>query len=424
MAVVLWAAGLAGCESLHSYPPNTDLLADGDRPAVKLKPAQAADVQFSLGRSLEKRGQTGQAAVAYEEALKNDPMRDDACLRLAVLKDQQGDFAASAELFHRALKAKPGSSEIFCSMGYSCYLQHRWADAEMNLKQALALNKDNRRAHNNLGLVLAHTGRPADALLEFRKGGCAEADAQANVAFFLTLDHHWAEARAHYERARAADPSSVAARQGLQELDALVTKDAPVVAARTTRDEPPRPVETADWKGGSPYNPIPGTPPVPQSITQASFEQTDRTTPNQAAPVLVATTAKDEAPPPSETAGLATSSASNPVSASPRVPDSITQDSPEKTDRTSANEAAPVVPATTPREEPPAPPSGTVDMAVDNASNPVPASPPVPGATTVPSSEPTGQTTETPASVRPVQPQESEWHRPAGPEQSSAPAGP
>jgi hypothetical protein len=38
------------------------------------------------------------------------------------------------------------------------------------------------------------------------------------------LARSWPEAKAHYERALAADPSSTAAREGLQELTALLAR--------------------------------------------------------------------------------------------------------------------------------------------------------------------------------------------------------
>ncbi len=72
--------------------------------------------------------------------------------------------------------------------------------------------------------MLAQNARPKDALVEFRLGGCNEADAHANVAFALALAQSWPEARAHYERALAIDPQSIAAHQGLKDLDSLMAK--------------------------------------------------------------------------------------------------------------------------------------------------------------------------------------------------------
>ena len=213
---------LAGCRNSDGPSGQAGLFRFGA--TNQLSPAATADVQVAFGRSLEKQGQFEQAGNAYQQALKKDPSRSDAYVRLAILNDRQGRFAESAELYRKALKAQPGSADIYCNMGYSLYLQHRWDEAEMNLAQAIALNPNHRRAHNNLGLVLAQKGRPNEALAEFRKGGCPEADAQANVAFGLTLARRWPEARGYYESALLADPQSPAARQGLQQLDVLMAK--------------------------------------------------------------------------------------------------------------------------------------------------------------------------------------------------------
>jgi Tfp pilus assembly protein PilF len=84
--------------------------------------------------------------AAYEEAVRLDPKRTDAMVRLALLHDEQGKFRESAEWYRKALQSWPGNADIFCNMGYSLYLQRRWTEAEMNLQQALALKPDHVRA--------------------------------------------------------------------------------------------------------------------------------------------------------------------------------------------------------------------------------------------------------------------------------------
>src|SRR5262249_19314727 len=127
--------------------------------------------------------------------------------------------------YQKALTAKPGCATTYCNMGYSLYLQHRWAEAEMNLRQAIALQPDNHKAHNNLGLVLGHLGREADALAEFRKRGCTEADAHNNLGFVLALERRLPEAKEHYERTLALNPSSTSAKKGLRDVAALQAQD-------------------------------------------------------------------------------------------------------------------------------------------------------------------------------------------------------
>jgi Tfp pilus assembly protein PilF len=196
----------------------------GSERTPSLKGPQVADIQVALGRSLERRQENEQAMDAYSQALKQDPNCGDAALRLAILYDRQGRFKESEQFYRRALAAKPGNVEIFCDRGYSLCLQHHWAEAEMNLRQAIALQPNHARAHNNLGLVLAHTNRTEEALAEFRRAGCNEPDAQTNLAFVLTLDERWAEARNHYEYALAQDHLCARAKQGLEELSSLVAK--------------------------------------------------------------------------------------------------------------------------------------------------------------------------------------------------------
>ena len=223
---------LAGCQSsapLHRPQSSPN---QGDERQPKINTRQTADVQIALGRSLEKRGETAQAMAAYREAVKQDPHRGDAYLRLAILHDQQGHFNEAAEFYAKALEAQPGDPEIYCDRGYSLYLQRRWADAEINLRQAIALKRDHARAHNNLGLVLAHTDRYDEALAEFRKGRCNQSDAHANLAFCQTMDGSLTDARKNYEIALAANPSSKTLQQSLRQLDGLTAQHRPVASAK------------------------------------------------------------------------------------------------------------------------------------------------------------------------------------------------
>jgi Tfp pilus assembly protein PilF len=238
--LVIFALAAAGCR--HADHPGLLSGARADEPA--LRASQVADVQVALGRTLEGRGELEQAQAAYLEALKGDPARGDAWARLAVLYDRQGRFAESAEAYRKAQVFGGDSPALSCNRGYSYYLQRRWADAESNLRQAIALEPAHPRAHNNLGLVLAHTGRDAEALDEFRRAGCTDAEAHVNLALARAVEGDWAGAQDHYGRAAAIDPGSAQARKGLREIndlmagahadaDTLLATDAPRAAAQT-----------------------------------------------------------------------------------------------------------------------------------------------------------------------------------------------
>lgn len=214
----------AGCQHLQTPRGSLALTAtDPSRPR-KLNGSQVADVQTALGASRERQGDLAHAAQAYENALRHDPGRVEACRGLARVRDQQGRFAESRELYGKALAASPGNADVYCDMGYSLYLQHDWVEAEKNLRQAVAIQPHHGRAHTNLGLVLAFAGRDDDALAEFHCGGCTDAEARLNVAFAMTLEQRWDDARRQYEQALAADPGCVGARKGMSELTAAAAK--------------------------------------------------------------------------------------------------------------------------------------------------------------------------------------------------------
>jgi Tfp pilus assembly protein PilF len=237
---------LIGCQHAERLGGPQLLVSGSQENEPKLKGPQVADVQIALGRSLEKGGATEQAVLAYLEALKHDPSRSDACARLAVLYDQQGRFGESGDMYRKALAAQPANPDLYNDQGYSLYLRGDWAKAEDNLRHALALAPGHRRAHNNLGLVLAHTGQEEEALGQFREAGCSAAEAHNNLAFVLTLERRWDEARQHYQYALRGEPSSEQAKKGLRQLDALVTQIEPAAWRPSHGAESARPVVDAD----------------------------------------------------------------------------------------------------------------------------------------------------------------------------------
>ena len=197
-----------------------------DRPAA-ITAAQEADVQIAFARAAEQQGDLQAAMAGYTKALQRDKKRADACTRLAILHDRLGEFRESDPLYKRALELHPADPDIFCDMGYSYYLQRRWAEAEQCLKQALAIQSDHPRAHNNLALLRVRDGHQDDALAEFRKGGNSPSQAHCNLAFALSLQGKLTEARHEYQLALAAEPGSKIAQEQLRKLEVVATRMSP-----------------------------------------------------------------------------------------------------------------------------------------------------------------------------------------------------
>jgi Flp pilus assembly protein TadD len=131
------------------------------------------------------------------------------------LHDKKGDPETAAKYYQEALKRDAKNAEVHCDYGYSRYVRRDFPAAEKSLRQAIALNPNLGRAHTNLGLLLARTGREDEALKEFAKTGCSEPMARCNLAFALATERRWQEAQSQFEMALTADPSSKAAREGL-----------------------------------------------------------------------------------------------------------------------------------------------------------------------------------------------------------------
>ena len=219
IGLLVAATVVAGCSQTVCRPEShiaTGLL---DSPATtKVNSHQAADVQFSLGRSLEEAEAPSQAETAYRKAIENDPKRSDAHARLAVVLCRKGAFEEAKKEFTAALRRDPKNAEILCDRGYNYYLQRRWSEAESSFREALAIDAGHARSHNNLGLVFARQGDGEHAISEFRLAGCDLSDAKANLGLILAMENHLPEAEKMYAEALAAKPASEPASKGLAAL--------------------------------------------------------------------------------------------------------------------------------------------------------------------------------------------------------------
>jgi Tfp pilus assembly protein PilF len=246
-------ASLTGCQTFNGMvaswnrPSHAPSAVVQDEPAGPLTNKQKADVQIAIARSLENQGDTTHAIKNYLEVVKKDPNRADAYHRLAVLHDAKGDSESARQFYQIALKKDPKNPELCCDFGYSCYLQKNWKEAEPQLRRALALNADCARAHTNLGLLLARTGREDEALVEFGKAGCDEAAARTNLGFALTLAERWPEAKQQFELALKVDPQSKMAKDGLAAIRWRDGESKTQEANRTAQEPNPTPLLQASY---------------------------------------------------------------------------------------------------------------------------------------------------------------------------------
>ncbi len=192
---------------------------------------QTLDVQLAFAQTLEQQGDHERAAAAYKKIMQQHPKCGEAVHRLAIIQDQANRFDESRPLFQKALKLQPGTPEIFCDLGYSQYLQRLWIQAEMNLRQAIAIQPEFKRAHNHLGLLLAQTDRRDEALAEFKRAGNTMVQAHMNCAVALLVNDRLAEARQEYEIALESGPLP-------EELEARMAQLGHVISISAGDSEP------------------------------------------------------------------------------------------------------------------------------------------------------------------------------------------
>jgi Flp pilus assembly protein TadD len=220
--VVLSLAGCGNTSTGHGFE-RLKKTQDTDS-KTHISSAEEADVLFSLARSAEKQANFQEAIKLYQVVIQKNPKSGDAFWRMAVCLDKSGNFQKSAAHFRDAIKLMPGNPEIFCDYGYSLALQKRWNNAEMNLKQSIAIQPELKRAHNNLGMVLAQGSKVDEARREFQIGGLSLPDAHWNLAQILISQSRWEEARDEFKKIKSLTPNDASVDRQLASLNRLVGK--------------------------------------------------------------------------------------------------------------------------------------------------------------------------------------------------------
>lgn len=191
---------------------------------LQLGREQKADIEFALGVSAERQGRVEEAKAIYHEVVKAAPKRADVHHRLALLYSRQGECEAAEEYYLKAVQLEPGNALLHGDLGYNYYLQEKWPEAEARLRRAIELDGRLARARNNLGMLLARTGREAEAMHQFAKAGCDRAQASANLALAMALEGRIESAQEEYQRALRQNPNLKGARDMLARLESLSTE--------------------------------------------------------------------------------------------------------------------------------------------------------------------------------------------------------
>jgi len=232
---------LAGCQSISKENLASATPQNEPRPAsspeihsYKGTPKEAAEVCLHTAEVMDQGGKAEEAIPLYEKARQNGGNKQQISRRLAYLYEQQGDFKHALEEYKQLAQRSPRDADLLNDIGYCCYNQQDWAEAEKYLRQALAVNAEHARAWVNLGMTLAKAGRTTESLEAFTHV-VTPAQAQCNLAFILTTQGKLDDAKAAYRQALDIEPELSVARIALAKFEkAAAGPSAPAAAASAT----------------------------------------------------------------------------------------------------------------------------------------------------------------------------------------------
>lgn len=212
-------AGWSLTAPLPQNPPATGPSAATAAATEDLPDKQQAALNMTMAENCAKEGKETDAIEYYEKARTQDPsLNEKVSRRLAVLYDRHDEQALAMKEFEELLKKRPKDSNLLNDMGYSHYNRGQWVEAESYLRRAVAADKANKRAWNNLGFALAMQGKYAEAIETFHKS-VSQAEAQANIGFVLVVQGKPAEAAGAYRRALELEPTLKTAQAALARLE-------------------------------------------------------------------------------------------------------------------------------------------------------------------------------------------------------------
>jgi predicted O-linked N-acetylglucosamine transferase (SPINDLY family) len=150
------------------------------RRAARLQPADAA-VRMNLGNALAASQRQGEAIDCYREAVRLQPGLAEGWFNLGNLLDQQGQHDAALAAYDSAVALDEKHPAYRGNRALCLKALGRVADAEADLRAAVACAPRFVDAWVNLGNLLTHSGRPGEAASAYASA-LAVAPARTDVA--------------------------------------------------------------------------------------------------------------------------------------------------------------------------------------------------------------------------------------------------
>lgn len=204
-----------------------------DRTWVSEEDVARSEFAAANSRLAEERGDVENAKKMYHEAVQINPRNADAFWRLALLHIREREFEEATAAFEKAVEADAQNSALCSDFGYHLYLAGDLERAEYYLRNTVRVSPGDKRACNNLGLVLAARGKDEESLAAFLDAGCSEAEAQSNLAIAQLLRLDSSTATESLKASLSLDPTNPRAISAMQQLASFEDQTRPADVAES-----------------------------------------------------------------------------------------------------------------------------------------------------------------------------------------------
>jgi tetratricopeptide (TPR) repeat protein len=177
-------------------------------------PEKAKTKYLAEGKNYMKKGQYGDAAIEFRNALRIDPRFVDAYFQLAQADLAQRNWNAAYASLEEAIDLDPTRLDARLARGQLYLAARQFANAEAEANLILKQQPSDVGAYQLLGTALIGEQKPDQALAAFEKLTELrpnDAKVYVNLALVEISLHHSADAEQHLMKALAVDPKSVQA---------------------------------------------------------------------------------------------------------------------------------------------------------------------------------------------------------------------
>ena len=173
---------------------------------------------YNLGLAFRQKGYFAEALKEYNLALERN--EDENLVRQAMAEVHllKKDASAAIELYDQIVLAQQDSPKIWCERGVALHQQGQHAAAAESYRRALALDPAYAIAHNNLGVAQYHAGETEAAVDSFRAALSSQPSfvkAWLNLALLLFRGKRMQLGLESYRQVLAAEPEQPVAWNGI-----------------------------------------------------------------------------------------------------------------------------------------------------------------------------------------------------------------